>query len=71
MSKNDHTPKRRLLQLTEYVPGSERHSADYEQMLRHIIDGPLSNVEPINGSLTSLVRSAENAGTERAENDDG
>jgi hypothetical protein len=60
MSKNDQKP---LLTLPVYVPGSERHSADYEATLQAIIDGPLSKVEPLNGSLQSLIRSVEKAET--------
>ena len=63
MSKKD---KRPLLTLPEYVPGSERETADYEAALRAIIDGPLANVEPINGSLTSLLRSVDKARTKES-----
>jgi len=66
MSKKNQRP---LLTLPAYVPGSERHSADYEATLQAIIDGPLNSVEPINGSLQSLIRSAEKAETRGSGND--
>ena len=52
-----------------YVPGQRRHSADYEAMLRAIIDGQLDNVEPINGSFGSLIRSMYNSKTEKPRDD--
>jgi hypothetical protein len=66
MSKNDQKP---LLTLPAYVPGSERHSANYETRLRAVIDGPQSNVEPLSGSLQSLIRSVEKAETRGWGND--
>ena len=40
----------------EYIPGSRRSSADYEAALRKVIDGHYTNVEPLRGGFTSLVR---------------
>ena len=50
------TSGRVLLTCPDYVPGSQRSSADYEAALRKVIDGHYTNVEPLRGGFTSLVR---------------
>ena len=55
-----------VVSMPEYIPGSERHTDDYEAALRAIIDGDLDNVEPVNGSFSSLIRSLIEAGVKGA-----
>jgi len=50
------TSGRVLMDLPEYIPGSRRPSADYEKAMMAIIDGDYTNVEPLRGGFTSLVR---------------
>ena len=48
---------REILVLPDYVPGSKRHSEDYERALKQIIsDSESSTVTPIRGRWQQLVR---------------
>jgi hypothetical protein len=48
---------REILDLEEYIPGSKRHSEDYERVLRQIIkSSESSTVTPIRGRWQQLLR---------------